>query len=102
MVLKQFINSKYFTMTVDKRDNITIPQWMLSLLVSVIGAVFVFWGLWATVKEKVMTSERNIEILRTEKVNKSEFDLVLEQLRDIKQGVDDVNKKVDIHIKETK
>lgn len=89
-------------MTVDKRENITIPQWMLSLLVSIIGAVFVFWGLWATVKEKVMTSERNIEILRTEKVNKSEFDLVLQQLRDIKSGVEDVNKKLDTHIEGTK
>lgn len=86
-------------MTIDKRDNITIPQWALSLLVSILGGVFVFWISWATVKEKVMTSERNIEILRTEKVNKSEFNMVLDNLKDIKSGVENVNKKLDEHIR---
>ena len=88
-------------MTVDKRDNIEIPQWMLSLLVSAIGAVFVFWGLWATVKEKVMATERNVETLRTDKVDRNEFILFKEQLNKIETGVHDLNVKLDTHVKET-
>ena len=89
-------------MTVDKRDSIVIPQWMLSLLISAIGATFVFWGLWATVKEKVVTTERNVEILRNEKVNRSEFVLLLDQLNKIEKGIESVNTKLDDHIIDSK
>lgn len=88
-------------MTIDKRDKIEVPQWMLSLLVSAIGAVFVFWGLWATVREKVATTERNVEMLRTEKVDRNEFMLFKEQLNKIEHGIESVNTKLDTHIKET-
>lgn len=89
-------------MTVDKRDSIVIPQWILSLLISIIGAVFVFWGLWATVKEKVMTTERQVEILRTEKADRNEFILFREQLNKIEKGIESVNIKLDDHIIDTK
>lgn len=89
-------------MTVDKRESIIIPQWILSLLISIIGAVFVFWGLWATVKEKVSTTERNVEILRTEKADRNEFVLFKEQLNTIQRGVESVNSKLDTHIKDSK
>ena len=86
-------------MTIDKRDSIEIPQWLLSLLVSIIGAVFVFWGLWSSAKTKLeLKAERNekeIENLRVEKVNKVEFTLVLDRLISIEN-------KLDTHIKETK
>lgn len=89
-------------MTVDKRDSIVIPQWILSLLISIIGAVFVFWGLWATVKEKVSTTERQVEILRTEKADRNEVILFKEQLNKIETGVRDLNLKLDEHIKDSK
>lgn len=83
-------------MTLDKRDNIEIPQWVLSLLVSIIGAVFVFWGLWSSAKTKLeLKAERNekeIETLRLEKVSKSEFTLVLDRLISIENKLDDHTK----------
>lgn len=79
-------------MTVDKRDNIEVPQWVLSLLVSIVGAVFVFWGLWSSAKTKLeLKAERNekeIEMLRQEKVNKTEFTLVLDRLISIEKKLD--------------
>lgn len=85
-------------MTVNKSKNIEIPQWALSLLVSLLGAVFVFWGLWSTVKEKVYTNEKNFETLRLEKVDRSELVYVINQLTEIKSGVKELNTKLDKHI----
>jgi hypothetical protein len=71
-------------------------------LVSIIGGVFVFWGLWSGVRAKLElqseTNKQNIETLRVEKVSKSEFLLVLDQLKEIKGGVNDLQTKLDNHI----
>lgn len=79
-------------MTLDKKEQVTIPQWALSLLVSILGAVFVFWGLWsgskATLELRAEKNEKNIETLRQEKVNKDEFKIVLDKLNSIENKLD--------------
>jgi lipopolysaccharide export LptBFGC system permease protein LptF len=79
-------------MTLDKKEQVTIPQWALSLLVSILGAVFVFWGLWsgskATLELRAEKNEANIETLRQEKVSKDEFKIVLDKLNSIENKLD--------------
>lgn len=79
-------------MTLDKKEQVIIPQWALSLLVSILGAVFVFWGLWsgskATLELRAEKNEKNIEMLRQEKVSKDEFKIVLDKLNSIENKLD--------------
>lgn len=79
-------------MTIDKKEQIILPQWAVSLVASIIGAVFVFWGLWsgskATLELRAEKNEKNIETLRLEKVSKDEFKLVLDKLNIIEAKLD--------------
>lgn len=84
-------------MTLDKKEDVTLPQWALSLLVSVVGAVFAFIILWsgskASLEQRASTNEKNIDILRSEKVDRNEFNIILNKLNSI-EG------KLDSHIQE--
>jgi len=86
-------------MTVDKNKEITLPQWALSGLVSIILAGVTTWGVIsakaATLELRATHNENNIERLQGSKVGRDEFNLVLEQLNRIE-------KKLDEHTKETK
>lgn len=86
-------------MTLDKEKYVTLPQWALSGLVSIILAGVTTWGVIsakaATLELRATHNENNIERLQESKVSRDEFNLVLEQLNRIE-------KKLDEHTKETK
>lgn len=93
-------------MTVDKREQITLPVWVISGLVSIVLAGFTTWGVIsakaATLEVRASHNEINIETLRSEKVDRNEFILFKDQLNKIETGVQNLNVKLDDHINDTK
>lgn len=80
-------------MTVDKREQITLPVWVISGLVSIVLAGFTTWGVIsakaATLDVRATHNEINIETLRKEKVSRDELVLVLDKLNTIEKKFDD-------------
>jgi len=93
-------------MTIDKREQITIPVWVISGLVSILLAGATTWGIIsakaATLEIRANHNEINIETLRSEKVDRNEFILFKDQLNKIETGVQNLNVKLDDHINDTK
>jgi hypothetical protein len=93
-------------MTVDKREQITLPVWVISGLVSIVLAGFTTWGVIsakaATLEVRASHNEINIETLRSEKADRNEFTIFREQLNTIQRGIESVNTKLDTHIKDSK
>ena len=86
-------------MTIDKSKTVTLPVWLISVLLSLLITGFTTWGMLsstkATLELKAQRNEQDIRNLQTEKVNKDVFETVLTKLNEI-------NKKLDEHVKETK
>ena len=89
-------------MTVDKREQITLPVWVISGLVSIVLAGFTTWGVIsakaATLDVRATHNEINIETLRKEKVSRDELTLVLDKLNGIEKKQDVMDKKLDDYI----
>lgn len=89
-------------MTVDKREQITLPVWVISGLVSIVLAGFTTWGVIsakaATLEVRATHNEINIETLRKEKVSRDELTLVLDKLNGIEKKQDAMDKKLDDYI----
>ena len=89
-------------MTVDKREQITLPVWVISGLVSIVLAGFTTWGVIsakaATLEVRASHNEINIETLRKEKVSRDELTLVLDKLNGIEKKQDAMDKKLDDYI----
>ena len=86
-------------MTIDKSKTVTLPVWLISVLLSLLITGFTTWGMLsstkATLELKAQRNEQDIRSLYTEKVNKDVFETVLVKLNEI-------NNKLDQHVKETK
>ena len=89
-------------MTVDKREQITLPVWVISGLVSIVLAGFTTWGVIsakaATLDVRATHTEINIDTLRKEKVSRDELTLVLDKLNGIEKKQDAMDKKLDDYI----
>ncbi|MDX9789273.1 MAG: hypothetical protein RBT61_00440 [Candidatus Kapabacteria bacterium] len=84
-------------MTISKNKEIVLPVWLVSILASILVAVFTAWGIAsakaATLEVKAQTNERDIKELKSTKVNRGEFDLVLEKLNTIERKLDRVERE---------
>jgi hypothetical protein len=78
-------------MTIDKRNEITIPMPFLSVGLSMITAVLITWGIISSLRVQAETNKNNIEIMRKEKIDRNEFNQVIQKL-------DNIEKKLDTHI----
>jgi Tfp pilus assembly protein PilO len=94
-------------MTIDKSKTVTLPVWLISVILSLLVTVFTFWGLFtatkATLELRTATMENKVEKLDADKVNKAEFIIIIEnlskQLVDIKDVIDKVDTKLETHMK---
>ena len=75
-------------MTVDNSKSITIPVWLISILMSVLTATVISWGIISTVRTKIDRAEVDIETLRKEKIQRDEFNIVLNKLNSIESKLD--------------
>lgn len=86
-------------MTIDKSKTVTLPVWLISVIISLLVTGFTTWGMLASTKAtlelKAERNEKDIRNLQDEKVSKDNFQMVLEKLNSI-------DKKLDEHVKETK
>ena len=86
-------------MTVEKKEQVTIPVWLLSAIVSLLITGFTTWGIItaksATLEEKAQRNRDDIVKLESQKVDKNEFLYIKEKLESIEN-------KLDTHIKDTK
>lgn len=86
-------------MTIEKSEKVTIPVWLLSVIVSLLITGFTTWGIVsaksATLEEKAQRNRDDIVELKTQKVDRAEFLYIKEKLESI-------DTKLDVHIKETK
>lgn len=75
-------------MTTEKSDKVTIPPWVLTMLVSLLMAGFTSWGLIsasrAETEQRLKTVEQSVE----KKVDKELFNMVVEKLNSIEAKVD--------------
>lgn len=94
-------------MTIDKTKSIIIPQWIFSALVSVLTTAFITWGILTATKAslelRTTNTEKRLDKIELEKVNKVELQLMLEnisiQLNDIKTGVGELKGELENHVK---
>jgi hypothetical protein len=90
-------------MTVDKREQIQVPVWLISAILSLLITGFSTWGIIsaksATLELRATHSENNIENLRKEKASVDQFNMLYDKLNAIQQGIGSVNSKLDEHIK---
>lgn len=86
-------------MTIEKSEKVTIPVWLLSVIVSLLITGFTTWGIVsaknATLEEKAQRNRDDIVELKSQKVDRSEFLYIKEKLESI-------DKKLDDHMKEAK
>ncbi len=82
-------------MTVDKKDVITIPKWLVIWISPAIVSVIIGYGAYKTFSANIETTltlqKDQIKQLQESKIERNEFNLILNQLRDI-------NIKLDEHI----
>ena len=76
-------------MTADNSKSVVVPLWLISILMSIITATILSWGIVSTVRTKVDRAEIDIEMLRKEKIQREEFNMVLEKLINIETMLDD-------------
>lgn len=82
-------------MTVDKKDVITIPKWLVIWISPAIVSVIIGYGAYKTFSANIETTltlqKDQIKQLQESKIERNEFNMILNQLRDI-------NIKLDEHI----
>jgi hypothetical protein len=73
-------------------EAITIPVWLVSLLVSVSGSGLIVWGGIAAAKTKldraikdIEAAEQKIKNLQDDKVSRAEFQMVYDRLNSIEE-----------------
>lgn len=75
-------------MTIDKRSEITLPTWLVSVVLSVFTGVLIMWGGLSYLRNQAEVNKTNIETLRKEKIDRNEFNLVYNKLNSIEQKLD--------------
>lgn len=82
-------------MTFDKTKTINIPVWLISIVLPLIIAIITSYGIMtasaATTKIKIETLQREVEKIEAGKVERFEFNLIIDKLNSI-------DKKIDAHI----
>lgn len=93
-------------MTIEKKEQVTIPVWLLSVILSLLLTGFTTWGIIsaksATLEEKAIRNRDDILKLESQKVDKSDFFYIKEMLQEQKNTLKNIDQKLDDHIKETK
>lgn len=77
-------------MEIDKKENVTIPVWLLSIIISLLIGGFTAWGI---VSAKTATAEIRLEHVERDlktKVDQKEFDMVMNRLDRIERKIDDL------------
>lgn len=74
-------------MTIDKSKSITIPQWLLSTIISVVTAIIVAWGLVSELRVKTAANEQDIMVLQKTKVSDREFQIICDDIKTIKEDI---------------
>ena len=89
-------------MTIEKNKTITLPVWLVSVIISLLATGFTTWGIVsaskATLELRATHNENNIKGLQDNKVERSEFNLVLNKLNSLESGQIRIETKLDKHI----
>ena len=79
-------------MTVDRNEVITIPKWILVVLLPLTVTAVTSFGIFrsqsAKQDEKLLNQEKKITYIETSKVNREEFIMLKEQLNRIESKID--------------
>jgi len=78
-------------MTIDKRENVTIPVWLISIIMSLLIAGFTAWGLASAKAAAAEIRLEHIEKDMSKKVNKDEMNMVINRLDRIERKIDQMN-----------
>jgi lipopolysaccharide export LptBFGC system permease protein LptF len=107
-------------MTMDDRNKIIVPVWLIGIMVSVITAAGTAWVAvqvkTARLEVRASHNENNIDMLRKEKVSKEQFNTILDLLKGIEKQQDEMRRqqnemqvqqnefgrKLDAHIRDTR
>jgi len=79
-------------MTIEKCEKVTIPVWLLSVIVSLLITGFATWGIVssksASLEEKAQRNRDDIVEIKSQKVDKTEFLYIKERLESIDKKLD--------------
>lgn len=80
-------------MTINKSEVITLPKWLVILVLPMIISLVTAYGLFransARVDEKLISTKQELLRIDNSKASKDEFNLVKEQLNRIEKKIDD-------------
>lgn len=76
----------------DKSKTVTLPVWLISVIISILITGFTTWGIVstknATLETKTARVEEDIRNLQAEKVDRNEFKMVVDKLNSIENKLD--------------
>ena len=75
-------------MTIEKSDKVTIPVWVITILVSLLIAGVTSWGVASQKKAETETRLKLVEQNVEKKVDKEVFNMVVDKLNSIEAKVD--------------
>ena len=80
-------------MTIDKRDYIKIPNWLITLALPALVSAFVAFSSISSSKavseSKIQKLEQDTQNLQDNKIDRNEFNLIIKQLDEIKSAIKD-------------
>lgn len=93
-------------MTFNRDEVITLPKWLVALVIPVIVSAITTWGIFTAKQARIDEKIAQIEKVQSVTVSKAENVLMIQnlqiQLDNIKAGIDNIDKKVDEHMNNDK
>lgn len=88
-------------MTFNRDEVITLPKWLVALVIPVIVSAITTWGIFTAKQARIDEKIAQIEKVQSVAVSKAENVLMIQnlqiQLDNIKLGIDKLDKKIDSH-----
>ena len=73
-------------MTIDRNKYVTLPQWLLTLVISIVSAGIIAWGTISVNNVRITRNEKDIQL----KADKDEVNRIYKILDEIKADIKDL------------
>ena len=73
-------------MTIDRNKYVTLPQWLLTLVISIVSAGIIAWGTISVNNVRITRNEKDIQL----KADKDEVNRIYKILDEIKAEIKDL------------
>jgi biopolymer transport protein ExbB/TolQ len=76
-------------MTINNKP-MSVPPWMASIIMGVITAAFVAWGVISVSNVRITRAEQDIQQLQSQKADTKDIDMVYDLLKELKADIKEI------------